>query len=124
MDQKFGQIGIVRKYGNTTRTGAKQAAFLITKPQYGSDLSEFATTFKRVDGGFVISGIKDWITGAARREFFITLAKKAGAARMFGVFLIVTSLTPTASVFWIVKISLDFAVWENTWWSLIAFPFP
>ncbi|MBC7869807.1 MAG: acyl-CoA/acyl-ACP dehydrogenase [Chitinophagaceae bacterium] len=96
MDQNFGQIGMMREYGNSTiqgkleqiRTGAKQAAFLMTEPQSGSDLSLFATTFKWVEGGVSITGVKDWITGAAQREFFVTLAKEAGTVGTFGVFLI------------------------------------
>ncbi|MDZ4791477.1 MAG: acyl-CoA dehydrogenase [Hyphomicrobiales bacterium] len=106
MDQNFGQIGIMREYGNSTiqgkleqiRTGAKQAAFLMTEPQSGSDLSQFATTFKWVEGGVVITGVKDWITGAARREFFVTLAKEAETARKFGVFLIDRDITAPNSI--------------------------
>ena len=96
MDQNLGQIGMVREYGNAVlhaklelvRSGARQAAFLMTEPQSGSDPSRFSTSFEEVPGGVLISGTKDWITGAARRQYFVTLAKEAGTAGNFGLFFI------------------------------------
>ena len=96
MDQNLGQIGMIREYGNAVlhakleqvRSGAKQAAFLMTEPQSGSDPSRFTTSFEEVPGGVLISGAKDWITGAARRQYFVTLAKEAGTAGNFGLFFI------------------------------------
>jgi len=96
MDQNLGQIGMVREYGNPAlqakleqiRSGSKQAAFLMTEPQSGSDPSRFTTSFEEVPGGVLISGAKDWITGAARRQYFVTLAKAAGSAGDFGLFFI------------------------------------
>lgn len=96
MDQNLGQIGMMREYGNAelqakleqVRSGARQAAFLMTEPQSGSDPSRFTTRFEEVPGGVLISGTKDWITGAARRQYFVTLAKEAGTAGNFGLFFI------------------------------------
>jgi len=96
MDQNFGQIGMMRQFGNPTiqgkleniRAGRKQAAFLMTEPQSGSELTQFETNFEYTMGGVMISGTKDWITGADRREYFVTLAKEAGTTKNFGLFLI------------------------------------
>lgn len=96
MDQNLGQVGMLREYGNADlqarleqiRLGARQAAFLMTEPQSGSDPSRFTTRFEEVPGGVLISGAKDWITGAARRQYFVTLAKAAGSASDFGLFFI------------------------------------
>lgn len=96
MDQNLGQISMVREYGNAAlqakleqvRLGTRQAAFLMTEPQSGSDPSRFTTRFEEVPGGVLISGAKDWITGAARRQYFVTLAKAAGTTGDFGLFFI------------------------------------
>lgn len=102
----FGQIGMMRDYGNPAiqkslaqiRSGAKQAAFLMTKPQSGSDLSQFSTSFRLTTDGAFISGTKDWITGAARRQLFVTLAKEDGSAKHFGLFLIDREATRADSI--------------------------
>ncbi len=96
MDQNLGQVGMIREYGSAAlqakleqiRSGARQAAFLMTEPQSGSDPSRFTTCFEEVPGGVLVSGAKDWITGAARRQYFVTLAKAAGSASDFGLFFI------------------------------------
>lgn len=96
MDQNFGQIGMMREFGNDgilqrlgdIRRGEKQAAFLMTEPQSGSDLSQFETTFEQVIDGFVLNGTKDWITGASRREYFVVLAKEKDTAKNFALFFV------------------------------------
>lgn len=96
MDQNFGQIGMMREFGNDfirskledIRQGKEQAAFLMTEPQSGSDLSKFETSFKRGVDGYYLSGTKDWITGASHRQYFLVLAKESGSARDFGLFFV------------------------------------
>lgn len=106
MDQNLGQVGMVREHGNPLlqakleeiRRGAKQAAFLMTEPQSGSDPSRFTTGYEEVPGGVLISGTKDWITGAARRQYFVTLAKAAGTAGEFGLFFIDREQVPAERI--------------------------
>ena len=106
MDQNLGQIGMMRQYGGPSiqdkleqiRTGKKQAAFLMTEPQSGSDISAFSTRFRRTSDGVVINGTKDWITGASRRQYFITLAREEDSERTFGLFLVEKELMPPGSI--------------------------
>jgi alkylation response protein AidB-like acyl-CoA dehydrogenase len=96
MDQNFGQVGMMREFGNEfirakledIRLGRRQAAFLMTEPQSGSDLSKFETSFEQGIDGYFLSGTKDWITGAAHRQYFLVLAKEHGSAKDFGLFFI------------------------------------
>lgn len=96
MDQNFGQIGMMREFGNEfildkledIRLGRKQAAFLMTEPQSGSDLSKFEASFEQGIDGYFLSGTKDWITGAGHRQYFLVLAKESGSARNFALFFV------------------------------------
>ncbi|WP_035795220.1 acyl-CoA dehydrogenase family protein [Kitasatospora mediocidica] len=97
MDQNLGQIGMLREYADDALrdacldrigSGAVQAAFAMSEPQTGSQVSRFQTVATRVPGGFRISGEKDWITGAARRQLHFVVAKPAPDAREVGLFTV------------------------------------
>ncbi|MET9181168.1 acyl-CoA dehydrogenase [Kitasatospora aureofaciens] len=97
MDQNLGQIGMLREYAGSDlrehylgaiRTGEKQAAFAMSEPQTGSNVARFTTVATPVEGGYRISGEKDWITGAARRAVHFVVAKPAPESREVGLFLV------------------------------------
>jgi butyryl-CoA dehydrogenase len=67
--------------------GEKIGAICITEPNAGSDLSGIATSAKRVDGGYTLSGQKTWITSAPVADFFTVFAR-AGADDRLTVFLV------------------------------------
>jgi (2S)-methylsuccinyl-CoA dehydrogenase len=51
------------------------AAVAVTEPDYGSDVANIVTSATRVDGGWVINGVKTWCTFAARADVLMLLAR-------------------------------------------------
>nr|WP_223242290.1 acyl-CoA dehydrogenase [Streptomyces sp. CBMA123] len=97
MDQNMGQIGMLREYAgrelrerylDAIATGEQQAAFAMSEPQTGSNVARFTTVATPVEGGYRISGEKDWITGAARRTVHFVVAKPSPESRDVGLFLV------------------------------------
>jgi len=67
-------------------TGAVRSAFSMTEPSpgAGSDPAALATRATKVDGGWVVSGRKWFITGADGADFFITMARTSGEPGVAG----------------------------------------
>ena len=55
--------------------GSFRAAFSLSEPDAGSDPGGMKTTAKKVDGGYVISGSKTWISNAPFADVFVVWAK-------------------------------------------------
>jgi len=55
--------------------GEKVVAFALTEPEAGTDLSAIRTTAEKVKDGFVINGLKTWITNAPYAECFTVLCQ-------------------------------------------------
>ncbi len=97
MDQNFGAVGMLRTYGSAAlkatylpkiQAGELQLAFGMTEPQSGSDVHRFTTrATPTADGGVMLEGVKDWITGAASRQLHLVVAK-APASEEIGLFLV------------------------------------
>ncbi len=51
------------------------AAVAVTEPDYGSDVAGIVTSATRVDGGWVVNGVKTWCTFAARADVLMLLAR-------------------------------------------------
>ena len=98
LDQNLGQVPLFLAYASHAlqikylpkmRDGSAQMAFLMTEPQSGSVLQKFSCTAKGVEGGFLLNGRKDWITGASARSLFLVVAKSfESAPNHFGIFLV------------------------------------
>jgi hypothetical protein len=94
LDHNFGQVsmiaalaqtGVRETYLDLIRRGAAQVAFLMTEPAGGSDSQRWACAASEVEGGFELSGVKDWITGADVRRVFLVVARTRHG---FGLFLV------------------------------------
>ncbi len=57
------------------RTGEMVGCFGLTEPDAGSDPSSMRTRAKKVDGGYLISGSKTWITNAPIADIAVVWAK-------------------------------------------------
>lgn len=97
LDQNVGQIGMIREYlaASVARpllaevaAGDVEVCFAMTEPHGGSQVRHIATQARRVEGGYEISGSKDWITGAHRRRMMAVVARDADAADAIGLFLV------------------------------------
>lgn len=57
--------------------GDVHAAFSITEPGAGSDLSRIVTTAERADGGLVLDGRKRWVAGGVSADVVLMLVRTA-----------------------------------------------
>jgi glutaryl-CoA dehydrogenase len=72
---EFGTEAQKRKYLPKLATGEWIGCFGLTEPNHGSDPGGMTTRAKKVDGGFLVSGTKSWITSSPIADVFIVWAK-------------------------------------------------
>lgn len=66
--------------------GSRVAAYALTEPMAGSDALSCRTVAQAADGGFRLSGQKQWITNAGFADLFVVYAKVGG--EQFTAFLV------------------------------------
>lgn len=84
---RLGNADIVERLFKPALRGDKIGAICMTEPNAGSDLDAIATTARKVDGGYVVSGQKTWVTSAPVADFFTVFAR-AGSERKLTIFLV------------------------------------
>ncbi|MEZ5622685.1 MAG: acyl-CoA dehydrogenase family protein [Burkholderiaceae bacterium] len=85
--QMLGNDDIVGRLFAPALAGEKIGAICMTEPGAGSDLGGIATSARKVDGGYLLSGRKTWVTAAPVADFFTVFAK-AGPERKLTIFLV------------------------------------
>ncbi len=72
-----------RRFLPDIASGKKLAAFALTEATAGSDAGSIKTTAKKVDGGYLLNGTKQFITNGGEAEIYtvITLTDKTKGAR-------------------------------------------
>jgi butyryl-CoA dehydrogenase len=83
----LGNADIAERLFRPALAGEKIGAICMTEPGAGSDLGGIATSARKVDGGYVLSGRKTWVTAAPVADFFTVFAR-AGDARKLTIFLV------------------------------------
>ncbi len=80
---EFGTHEQKQKYLPDIAAGKKLAAFAVTEPTAGSDVSSIKTTAQKVSGGYVLNGTKQFITNGGEAELYtvICLTDKTRGAR-------------------------------------------
>lgn len=71
------------KYLPKLASGESLGAFGLTEPDHGSDPSGMETKAVAVDGGFILSGTKSWITHSPAADVFVVWGKLDGVIRGF-----------------------------------------
>ncbi len=71
----FGSEEQKRRYLPRLASGEAIGCFGLTEPDAGSDPGSMTTRAKKVDGGYVISGAKTWISNAPIADVFVVWAK-------------------------------------------------
>ncbi|WP_199610338.1 acyl-CoA dehydrogenase [Flocculibacter collagenilyticus] len=71
------------KYLPKLATGEWIGCFGLTEPDAGSDPASMKTTAKKVDGGYMLSGSKMWITNSPIADVFVVWAKLDGVINGF-----------------------------------------
>ena len=64
-----------RKYLPKLATGEWVGCFGLTEPDHGSDPGGMITRAKKVDGGYLVSGAKNWISNSPIADVFVVWAK-------------------------------------------------
>ena len=72
---KFGTEDQKQRYLAPAIRGEKIGALAITEPEAGSDVASARTTATKVDGGWLVSGEKLYITNGVRADFYVTAVK-------------------------------------------------
>ncbi|MEW9669898.1 acyl-CoA dehydrogenase family protein [Ammoniphilus sp. 3BR4] len=67
------------KYLNRLTQDGQFAAFALTEPGAGSDVSGMSTTVERVGEEYILNGSKCFITNASYADFYVVLAKQKGS---------------------------------------------
>jgi len=83
---EFGSEAQKRKYLPKLATGEWIGCFGLTEPDHGSDPGSMVTRAKTVDGGYLLSGAKMWITNSPIADVFVVWAK-TDDGRIRGVIL-------------------------------------
>ncbi len=63
-------------------------AFALTEPGAGSDPAAMRTRAKKVDGGWILSGTKSWITSAGQAHLYVVMARSGEGPKEITAFLI------------------------------------
>lgn len=74
----FGSKAQKEKYLPKLANGELIGCFGLTEPNHGSDPSSMETRAKKVAGGYVLNGAKNWITNSPVADVFIIWAKVFG----------------------------------------------
>ncbi len=75
---EFGSEAQRRKYLPKLATGEWIGCFGLTEPNHGSDPGSMETRAKRVDGGWLLTGAKMWISNSPIADVFVVWAKCQG----------------------------------------------
>jgi alkylation response protein AidB-like acyl-CoA dehydrogenase len=80
---QFGSEELKKRYLPRVAAGEAIAAFAISEPMAGSDVSAMQTTARRDGSDLVINGRKTWISNAGIAAFYVVFARLEGADRSF-----------------------------------------
>ncbi|HSH71021.1 MAG TPA: acyl-CoA dehydrogenase family protein [Deferrisomatales bacterium] len=82
---RFGSPAIKERCFLPALRGEKIATMCFTEDQSGSDLAATATTARKVDGGWILNGTKNWITNGPIADFATVVATTDPALGMKGL---------------------------------------
>ncbi len=71
----YGSEDLKERYLYPALRGEKVACFCLTEPEAGSDLGNVSTRAHRVEGGWIINGMKTWVTNGPVADFFTVLCQ-------------------------------------------------
>lgn len=77
---KFGDAAIKEKYLPSLSSLDKLASYCLTEPGSGSDAASLATSAVPVEGGWLLSGSKAFISGAGSSDVYLVMARCQGQA--------------------------------------------
>jgi alkylation response protein AidB-like acyl-CoA dehydrogenase len=78
MIDHFGSEAVKAKYLPSLVTMEKMASYCLTEPGSGSDAASLKTTARRNGDYYVVSGTKQFISGAGVNEIYVTMVRTGG----------------------------------------------
>jgi acyl-CoA dehydrogenase len=86
----FGSEALKREFLPAVRKGEKIAAFALSEPEAGSDVSALKTTAERSGNDYILNGRKTWISNGGIADFYTLLARtgEAPGAKGLSVFVV------------------------------------
>jgi alkylation response protein AidB-like acyl-CoA dehydrogenase len=95
----FGTDELREKYFLPAVKGEKVACFCLTEPEAGSDLGNVSTRATRTEAGYVINGMKTWVTNGPIADFYTVLCQTDPAKKFRGLnFFFIPRDTPGLSI--------------------------
>jgi alkylation response protein AidB-like acyl-CoA dehydrogenase len=95
----FGTPEMHENYFLPAMRGEKIACFCLTEPEAGGDLGNVSTLAAKTEGGYVLNGLKTWVTNGPVASFFTVLCQTDPAKKLRGLnFFFVPRETPGVSV--------------------------
>ena len=91
----FGTEKMRKEFFLPAMRGEKVACFCLTEPEAGSDLGNVSASATRTDDGYLINGMKTWVTNGPVADFFTVLLQTDPAKKFRGLnFFFVPRDTP------------------------------
>ncbi|MFC1862778.1 acyl-CoA dehydrogenase family protein [Thermodesulfobacteriota bacterium] len=91
----YGTDEMKKKYFEPAMRGEKIGAFCLTEPEAGGALGSITTSATRTNDGFLINGMKSWITNGPIADFYTVLCQTDPVKKLRGVnFFFVPKDTP------------------------------
>ena len=86
----FGNEEQKKKYLPPIAKGEKLAAFAVTEPEAGSDITSLNTTAKKEGDYYILNGTKQWITNGGEADIYVVIAQtdKSKGARGSTAFIL------------------------------------
>ena len=84
----FGSDALKGQYLPGVRDGTRIAAFALTEPEAGSDVTAMRTLAHRIDGGWRLDGEKTFISNAGIAHHYVVFARHADATEEFSAFMV------------------------------------
>ncbi len=72
---KWGSVHLKNKYLRALAKGEKLGAFALSEPEAGSDATKQHTQAHKVDGGWSINGMKNWITNGINADYHLVMTQ-------------------------------------------------
>jgi len=95
----FGTEEMHEKYFLPAMRGEKIPCFCLTEPEAGSDLGAVTTLARRTRDGFVVNGMKTWVTNGPIADFYTVLCQTDPAKKLRGLnFFFIPRETPGVAV--------------------------
>jgi acyl-CoA dehydrogenase len=91
---RFGTEEQRRRYLVPGIRGELVAALAITEPGAGSDVASIRTVAEKVEGGYLLSGSKTFITGGVRADIFVTAVKTTERGGHHGISFLIVARGP------------------------------